>query len=114
MTGAGLFFDAFLEFDRKYSAIRRDMDNIISRNAPLPEDARGLHMEGLGRMKQFFEEYKKRGTIKPTISNNDLIIICSALAHGLTSNVGFGLDPVEAKRLWLLGFAQLTKVRTGK
>jgi AcrR family transcriptional regulator len=114
MTGADRFFDQLLAFDRKYAALRRDMDGILSRNPSLMDGAAGLHSEGLGLMQQFFKEHKKNGTIRTTIDSMDLVLLCSTLAHGLTGNVNSGMDPAEAKRLWLLGFAQIVNVDQGK
>jgi AcrR family transcriptional regulator len=114
MTDAGRFFDELLEFDRKYSDIRRDMDGILSRNPSLQAHAAGLHSEGMELMRQFFKEHKKNGTIRTAIDEMDLVLICSTLAHGLTGSVKSGMDPAEAKRLWLLGFAEITDVRKGK
>lgn len=114
LTGAGLFFDELLKIDRKYAAISKDMDSIISRNASLQEGVDGFHSEGLEFMRQFFEDQKRQGTIHTTIDDNDLVLLCSAFAKGLTTSVGMGLDPAEAKRLWLLGFAKLADIRTGK
>ena len=44
----------------------------------------------------------------------DLVLICGALVNGLITSVSFGLDPAEAKRLWLQGFTKLADIRTGK
>jgi AcrR family transcriptional regulator len=114
ITGAGLFFDAHLAIDRKYSAIRKDMDSIISRNASLQEGIDGFHAEGMEFMQHFFEEQKKKGTIHTTIDDRDLVLICGALVSGLITSVSYGLDPVEAKRLWLVGFGRLADIRTGR
>jgi AcrR family transcriptional regulator len=114
MTGAGLFFDAHLALDRKYSAIRKDMDSIISRNAALQEGVNGFHSDGIEFMRLFFAEQKREGTIHTTIDDMDLVLICGALVNGLITSVSFGLDPAEAKRLWLQGFAKLADIRTGK
>ncbi len=114
MTGAGLFFDAHLALDRKYSAIRKDMDSIISRDAALQEGVSGFHSEGIEFMRHFFAEQKQKGTIHTTIGDMDLVLICGALVNGLITSVSFGLDPVEAKRLWLGGFEKLVDIRTGK
>jgi AcrR family transcriptional regulator len=114
VTGAGLFFDELLRIDRKYSAISKEMNSIIIRNAALQEGVDGLHSEGLAFMRQFFEQQKRKGTIHTTIEDIDLVLICSALAHGLSDSVSQGMDPDEAKRLWLLGFAGLVNVRAGK
>ena len=65
-------------------------------------------------MRHFFWEHKKLGTIRTIMDDNDLTLICTALANGLISSVGHGLDPVEAKRLWLLGFAKLVDIGSKK
>ena len=70
--------------------------------------------EGLAFMQQFFQEQKRKGIIRTDIDDQDLTLLCSTLAQGLTSSVNSGLDPAEAKRLWLLGFARLADVRPGK
>jgi len=114
ITGAGLFFDEHLKINRKYSAIWKDMERIISRNASFRDGAAGMHAEGLAFMRHFFQEQKRRGTIRTTIDDKDLTLICSTLAQGLTSSVNAGLDPAEAKRLWLLGFAAIADIRTRK
>jgi len=111
ITGAGLFFDEHLEIDRKYSAIRKDIDHIISRNTSLQEDANGFHLEGLEFMRQFFTEQKRLKRINTTIDDADLVLICNAFVRGLIDNVSLGLDPVEAKRLWLLGFTKLADIQ---
>jgi hypothetical protein len=59
-------------------------------------------------------EQKRKGTIHTTTADADRAHICSAFALGLTNSVGMGVDPAEAKRLWLLGFAQLAGVREGR
>jgi AcrR family transcriptional regulator len=114
IAGAGLFFDKLLEIDCKYSAIRKDIDRIISQNSTLQEGIDGFHSEGLEFMRLFFEEQKRQGTIRTKIEDHDLVLICSAYANGLTNSVNFGLDPFEAKRLWLLGFAKIADIRIGK
>ncbi len=114
ITGAGLFFDEHLAIHRKYSAVWKDMGSIIARNPSYQESAAGMHAEGLAFMQQFFQEQKRKGIIRTDIDDQDLTLLCSTLAQGLTSSVNSGLDPAEAKRLWLLGFAKLAGVRTGK
>jgi AcrR family transcriptional regulator len=114
MAGAGLFFDELLEFDRKYAALGKDVDSIISRDVSLREGISHFHSAGLELMRHFFWEHKKLGTIRTIMDDNDLTAICTALANGLISSVGHGLDPAEAKRLWLLGFAKLADIESRK
>ena len=111
MTGAGRFFDELLAFDRKYAAIRRDMDGITARNPETDEGISRIHMDGMELMSQFLREHKKKGTIHSTIDDTALTIMLSALAHGLTSNVGYGLKGEDAKKLWLAGMGKILEIR---
>lgn len=113
MTGAGIFFDELLAFDRKYAGLAKDIESITSRDESLMEGMAGLHSEGIDLMRHFFLEHRRLGIICPIMSDADLTIICSALANGLINSVGHGLDPAEAKRLWLAGFAKLADLSTG-
>jgi len=92
----------------------KDLDKIISRDASLRKGADEFHAEGLEFMRHFFMEQKMKWTIHTTTADTDLTHICSAFALGLTSSVGMGVDPAEARRLWLLGFAKLAGVREGR
>lgn len=114
MTGAGIFFDELLEFDRKYATLAKDIDSIMSRNVSGLEEASHLHSAGLELLRHFFQEHKKQGTILTIMDDNDLTVISTALANGLINSVGHGLNPVEAKRLWLLGFSKLVDVNGRK
>ena len=114
ITGAGLFFDEFLVFNQKYSTISKDMDKIISRNAIYRKGVEEFHVDGLEFMQNFFMEQKRKGTIHTATDYMDLAHICTALAHGLINQVSMGLNPVEAKRLWLIGFTKLVGARVGK
>jgi len=110
MTGAELLFDKLLEFDRKYAALEKDVDSIISRGTINREDASGFHLEGLETIRHLFREHKKRGTIRTNMDDSDLTVICTALANGLIDSISHGLDPAEAKRLWLMGIAKLADI----
>lgn len=110
IVGAGLFFDGHVAIHRKYAAVARDIEDILSRDRSLHEGITGIHEEGQEFMLQFFREQKEQGTIRTPLSETDLSVLCSALMHGLMGAVSSGMDPAEAKRLWLLGFARLAEV----
>lgn len=112
ITGAGLFFDGHIAIHQKYAAVAKDIESIISRDRSLHEGITGIHEEGQEFMLQFFLDQKRLRTIRTPLDETDLAVLCSALMHGLMSAVGSGMDPAEAKRLWLLGFAQLTGIRS--
>lgn len=114
IAGAGLFFDGHVAINQKYAAVAKDIESIISRDRSLYDGVAGIHEEGQECMVQFFREQKRLGTIRSPLGETDLAVLCSALMHGLMNAVGSGMDPVEAKRVWLLGFAKLAGVRSGK
>jgi len=114
ITGAGLFFDGHVAIHRKYAAVARDIESILARDRSLHEGIAGIHEEGQEFMLQFFREQNHLGTIRSPLNEQDLAVLCSALMHGLMGAVSSGMDPAEAKRLWLLGFARFADVRTGK
>ncbi len=113
ITGAGLFFDGHVAIHHKYAAIAKDIESILSRDRTLHDGIASIHEEGQEFMLQFFREQKRLRTIRTPLNEIDLAVLCSALMHGLMSAVGTGMDPAEAKRLWLLGFARLADVRKG-
>jgi len=114
ITGADHFFDAYLEINRKYSTIWKDLERVISGNDSLNKIAMKIHAESLEFMRQIFQEQKRKGKIHTTMEDTDLAILSSVLAQGLINSVNSGLDTVEAKRLWLLGFTELADIQVGK
>jgi AcrR family transcriptional regulator len=111
VTGAGLFFDALLSLNRKYAAIVMDI-LLITQNESLRELMLEFQLEGIRTMQQFFGEQKKRGKIHTDMDLRDLALLCGALTKALSIEVTMGMDPVEAKRVWLIGFAKLAGIRT--
>ncbi|ACL16819.1 TetR/AcrR family transcriptional regulator [Methanosphaerula palustris] len=108
ITGAGNFFDALLVISSKYSVIRKDLEYIISRNPSLHQEIAGMYGESLVVMRDVFQEHKRKGKIHTTMEETDLAFLCGVVAQGLINNVDMGLDPAEAKRLWLLCFTKLS------
>jgi AcrR family transcriptional regulator len=113
IDGAGLFFDGHVAIHRKYAAVAQDIGRMIARDRSLHEGVAAIHEEGREFMLEFFREQKRRGTIRSPLGGTDLADLCSALMQGLMGAVSAGMDPAEAKRLWLLGFARIAEVRTG-
>jgi AcrR family transcriptional regulator len=114
ITGAGLFFDGHVAIHHKYAAVAKDIESILSRDRSLHESIAGIHEEGQEFMLQFFRDQKRLGTIRTPLSETELAVLCGALMFGLMNAVGSGMDPAEAKRLWLLGFEKIAGIRTGK
>ncbi len=113
ITGAGLFFDGHIAIHHKYAAVAKDIESILSRDRSLHDGVVRIHEEGQEFMVEFFRDQKRLGTIRTPLSENDLAVLCSTLMHGMMAAVGSGMDPAEAKRLWLLGFARLADVGAG-
>ena len=111
IAGAGRYFDELLAINQKYAAITVDI-LLINRNESLRELIDEFQLESNKTLQQFFVEQKKKGKIRTEMDVGDLALLCSALTKGLSFNVMMGMDPVEAKRVWLTGFAELTGIRT--
>ena len=105
---AELFFDAILELEHKYPMMAQDVDYVFSRNESFRKGIFEMITKGLQPLQEFFETQKRKGNIKTDIEADDLAILCGSLSTGLTHNVAKGMDPVQAKRIWLLGFSKLT------
>jgi AcrR family transcriptional regulator len=114
LAGAGLFFDELVRFDQKYTAIALDITPVILRNENLRKGLTPYQEKGIRVLQEFFDEQKKVGKIRTSIDGRDLAILVSILSHGLTESIQGGLDPAEAKRVWLTGFVTITGIRAGR
>lgn len=110
IEGSSAFFDAFLDINQKYAAIRKDVLNIIAKNEAFQGEIQKFQDTGQQTLQRFFEEQKKKGHIHPNIDEKDLSLACNALITGLMDNIVLGMDPAEGKRIWLSVFADLLRI----
>jgi AcrR family transcriptional regulator len=110
MEGAGLLFDSLLAYMRKSMEVYNDVMSVAVHNdslrAILLEDRNG----DLAVIEQFINEQKKKGLIHSSIDSRILAVACDALINGLMFDVMIGMDPAEAKRVWLDAVDDLLRV----
>lgn len=110
MEGAGLLFDSLLAYMRKSMEVYNDVMAVAVHNdslrAILLEDRNG----DLSVIEQFINEQKKKGLIHSSIDSQVLAVACDALINGLMFDVMIGMDPAEAKRVWLDAVDDLLRV----
>jgi len=110
MEGAGLLFDSLLAYMRKSMEVYNDVMAVAVHNdslrAILLEDRNG----DLAVIEQFINEQKKKGLIHSSIDSQVLAVACDALINGLMFDVMIGMDPAEAKRVWLDAVDDLLRV----
>jgi AcrR family transcriptional regulator len=113
MAGANKFFDAVLEFSRKYHTLSTDVFTVIRRNRSFLENSPGYHQEMLRLMQVLFKEQYKKGSIHTDLHERELAILLGSIIEGLIHLIMEDLDPDEAKEVWLKGFAKLIGITIG-
>ncbi len=99
--GAAILFDNLLAFMDRSRGIYTDMMVVAVREESvqtiMQDDLKG----DLAIIEQFIEKQKERGLIHSSINPKNLAIACHALINGLIFDVMIGMDPAQAKQVWL-------------
>ena len=111
LKGSGVLFDSLLEFVHRSMEIYNDIMLVAARNESVRTILKEDRVAELRVIQQFIEEQKKKGLIHPSIDANTLAGACDALINGLLFNVMVGMDPAEAKRIWLAAVEDLLRLR---
>ncbi|WAC05359.1 MAG: TetR/AcrR family transcriptional regulator [Methanoregula sp.] len=110
MEGASLLFDSLLAYINKSMEMYHDVMAVAVHNealrAILLEDRNG----DLAVIGQFIEAQKEKGLIHPSVNSRVLAVACDALVNGLMFDVMLGMDPAEAKGVWLDAVDDLVRV----
>jgi len=112
IDGAGIFFDRLLAFTNKYIQITLKLMEVTTWNKYLEEEFPQYQREMWDPIQRFFENMNRQGKIRTDISPTDLAVLCMALANGMIHHVTDGMPPSDAKRIWLIGFTELTSTKT--
>lgn len=110
-AGASIFFDRLLDYTNKYIQINLKIAEVITMNRYFDEGSR-YQREMIAPIQRFFEDLSRQGMIRRDIMPQDITILCLAFANGLIHYVTEGMAPSEAKRIWLIGFTELTGIMT--
>jgi AcrR family transcriptional regulator len=110
MEGASVLFDSLLD----YINCSRKMYSDVMAVAVHNETIRTILMEdrygNLAVIEQFIEGQKAKRLIHSSIDSRVLAVTCDALINGLMFDVMIGMDPAEAKRIWLDAVDDLLRV----
>lgn len=114
VQGASVLFDSLLAFIDSSREIYSDMIAVAHRDGSLrkimEEDLKG----DLSIIEKFIEKRRARGLIHSSIDPKILATACHALINGLMFDVLMGLDPAEAKKVWLDAVDDLLRVHERK
>ncbi len=110
MEGAAVLFDSLLDFICKSREMYTDVMGVAVQNEPLRAILREDRYGDLAVIERFIEHQKERGLIHSSIDSRILAVACDALINGLMFDVMIGMDPAEAKRVWLDAVDDLLRV----
>lgn len=110
MQGASVLFDSLLDYIHYSVEIYTDVMGVAVQNESLRTILREDRYGDLAVIRQFIDEQKNRGLIHSSIDSQILAGTCDALINGLMFDVMIGMDPAEAKKIWLAAVQDLLRV----
>jgi AcrR family transcriptional regulator len=110
MTGAAAVFDNLLEYINRSRTMYADVMLAATRNESLRKILNEDRNGDLAVISGFIDRQKERGLIHSSIDSRVLAIACDALINGLMYDVMIGMDPGEAKMVWLDAVDDLLRV----
>lgn len=110
MQGASVLFDSLLDYIHHSMEIYTDVMGVAVQNESLRTILREDRYGDLAVIRRFIDEQKNRGLIHSSIDSQILAGTCDALINGLMFDVMIGMDPTEAKKIWLAAVEDLLRV----
>jgi AcrR family transcriptional regulator len=99
--GAAVLFDALLEYINRSREMYSDVMAVAGHNESLRAILREDRNGDLAVIERFIDGQKAKGRIHSSVDSRILAVACDALINGLMFDVMIGMDPAEAKRVWL-------------
>ena len=112
MKGAAAVFDNLLEYIDQSREMYADVMLAATRNEPLRKILSEDRDGDIAVITAFIDRQKERGLIHSSIDSRILAVACDALINGLMYDVMIGMDPGEAKRVWLDAVDDLLRVHS--
>ena len=110
MEGASVLFDSLLDYINRSREMYSDVMAVAVHNETirtiLLEDRNG----NLTVIEQFIEAQKAKSLNHSSINSRILAVTCDALINGLMFDVMIGMNPAEAKQVWLDAVDDLLRV----
>lgn len=107
--GSAALFDALLRYVPQFNSMYSEMLLLAARNerirAVLIED----RAEDISVIERFIAHQQGVGFVAKELDPHILAIACDALANGLLMDVMMGMDPGEAKAVWVSAVAKLAQ-----
>jgi len=108
--GADVLFDSLLAYINKSMEMYMDVMGVAVRNESLRTILHDDLAGDLGVIEKFIERQKRKRLIHSSIDSKILAAACHAIINGLMFDIMIGMDPVEAKRIWLDAVDDLLRV----
>jgi len=110
MEGASVLFDSLLDHINRSREMYSDIMAVAVHNESIRTILREDRYGDLAVIGQFIEAQKAKSLIHSSIDSRVLAVTCDALINGLMFDVMIGMDPADAKRVWLGAVDDLLRV----
>ena len=110
MQGASVLFDSLLDYINRSIEMYTDVMAVAVHNETIRTILREDRYGALDVIERFIEGQKTKGLIHSSIDSRILAVACDALIYGLMFDVMIGMDPAEAKKVWLDAVDDLLRV----
>ena len=108
--GASVLFDSLLDYINRSREMYSDVMAVAVHNETIRTILREDRYGDLAVIGQFIEAQKAKRLIHSSIDSRVLAVTCDALINGLMFDVMIGMDPAEAKQIWLNAVDDLLRV----
>jgi AcrR family transcriptional regulator len=108
--GSAALFDALLRYVPQFNGMYSEMLLLASRNEKLRRVLLQDRAEDIRVIEHFIARQQETGLVSQEHDPHVLAVASDALANGLLMDVMMGMDPDEAKKVWITALEQLVRV----
>jgi len=107
--GNAALFDALLRYVPQFNSMYSEMLLLAARNERLRRVLMQDRFEDIRVIERFIAYQQEVGFVAKELDPHILAIACDALANGLLMDVMMGMDPDEAKTVWISSVVKLAQ-----
>jgi AcrR family transcriptional regulator len=107
--GSAELFEALLRYVPQFNSMYSEMLLLSTRNERLRAVLTEDRAEDIRVIERFIAYQQETGLVSREFNPRILAVACDALANGLLMDVMMGMDPDEAKRVWVAAVGQLAR-----
>ena len=107
--GSAALFDALLRYVPQFNGMYQEMLLLAARNERLRAVLIQDRSQDIRVIEDFIARQQGTGLISRNHDPHVLAVACDALANGLLMDVMMGMDPDEAKAIWVAAISRLAK-----